>query len=449
MKSRWYLAGVFFVCAAAAAAQTQQQGQQQTPPPAQPPAQNQAQQTANPSQPPATPATSQPAPQNQTHTAPGQPQGSRASSTPVPDSAKIKPPEEPVRGQVVEEIVARVNNEIITNMDYQHARADAADEVKQGCKGCSQDEIAKEQSDLDKDVLRDLIDNSLMVQRAQDLDISVDADVVKELDRIRQQNDQDNKLPDLEALQKAVESEGIDWEEFKNNIKKHLLVQELERREIAPKLNIDHAQVLAYYNAHKDQFERPEMVYLREILVSTKDKPELEIPKLKAKAEELRQRVLENGDDFGELAKHFSDGSTAKQGGELGAFEPGQLKGDFAQVYQLNAKEMTPVIKTENGFEVLQVEERYEAGLQPLDKVDVEIQNQLTAQLMPAKTREYCNQLRQDSYVWVHPGFVDSAGVASTPIVEEETPVAQKKKDSDSGTATSSSQKKHKFMKIF
>ncbi len=193
---------------------------------------------------------------------------------------------------------------------------------------------------MDKDVLRDLIDTSLMVQRAKDLDISVETDIVRELDDIRQQNN----LPDMEAFQKAVETEGFDWEEFKNNIRKHLLVQEVMSREVASKLNIDATDMQKYYDAHKDLFQRPEMVYVREIFVSTKDKPEADIPKLKAKAEDLRQRVLENGDDFGELAKHFSDGSTAKQGGELGSFQPGQLNADYAQVFKLDRNEMTPVI---------------------------------------------------------------------------------------------------------
>lgn len=422
MKSRWLIAGLVFVCAGAS---SWAQGQQQAAPP---------------------PASQRPA----TQTKPGQTQPGtvKGSASTVPDSSKLQPNEEAIKGKVLEEIVARVNNEIITNLDYEKARKDAADQVKEACKGCSTEELSKQQTDLDKDVLRDLIDQSLLVQRAQDLDIHVDTDVVRELDRIRQENNTANNMPDLEALQKAVESEGIDWEEFKGNIKKHILVQQVESHEIASKLNIDHAAVEKYYNEHKDQFERPEMVYLREILVSTKDKDQAEIPKLKAKADELRQRVIDNNDDFGELAKHFSDGSTAKQGGELGSFEPGQLKGDYAQVFQLNSKQMTPVIKTDNGFEILQVEERYEAGVQPLDKVQVEIENRLTMQQMEPKRRAYCDQLRQDSYVWVHPGFVDTAGVTSTPIIEEETASSQKKKD-DSGTATSSSQKKKKFLKIF
>ncbi len=144
----------------------------------------------------------------------------------------------------------------------------------------------------------------------------------------------------------------------------------------------------------------------------------------------MRQRVAVNGDDFGELAKHFSDGSTAKQGGELGSFQPGALDHAYDVVFKLNRNEMTPVIRIPDGFVILQVKERYEAGLQPLEKVEQQIESRLQAQMMEPRVREYLNTLRQDSYVIVHPGYVDSAAVAtSTPIVEE-VPEAPKKSSS-------------------
>jgi peptidyl-prolyl cis-trans isomerase SurA len=426
MKSSWLAAGLLFVCASASA-QAPQQSQQQ-PPPSQP----QSAPPVAPAAAPQSPATSRPK---------GQTQPGRASSNPVPSSETLQPPESPIKGQVVEELVARVNNEIITTLDYLRARADAATAVKEECKTCTPEQVHTALEQTDKDVLRDLIDTSLMVQRAKDLDISVETDVVREMDGIRQQNN----LADMEALQKAVETEGIDWEEFKNNIRKHLLVNEVMRREVASKMTIDKVTMQKYYDEHNDLFQRPEMVYVREIFVSTKDKTEAEIPKLKAKADELRQRVLENGDDFGELAKHFSDGSTAKQGGDLGSFQPGQLNADYAQVFKLNRNEMTPVIQIKDGYVVLQVQERYEAGLQPMEKVESEIEQRITNEKIEPKKRDYCNTLRSDSYVWVHPGYVDSAGVASTPIVEEQTPVADKKsKDEDSDK-----KKRKKFLKIF
>ncbi len=187
----------------------------------------------------------------------------------------------PIQGTVVEDIVARVNDDIVTTVDYQEALANAPQEAQDECQGCSAEQLAAAKAEVQKNVLRDLIDQALLVQRAKDLGITVETDVVKELDRIRQENNKNNSLPDLESLEKEIESQGINYDDFKNKIRDHILVQEVIRREVQSKINLDHAKVVEYYNQHKAEFESPEMVYLREIFVSTKGKPEAEVTKLK------------------------------------------------------------------------------------------------------------------------------------------------------------------------
>src|SRR5580658_10466976 len=103
------------------------------------------------------------------------------------------------KGVVVEEIVARVNNEIITREDLEKARASLEGEVRDACTNCTPEQIRAEVATKDKDLLRDLIDQSLLTQRAKDDGINVDTDVIKRLDTIRIQN----HLPDMETLEKA------------------------------------------------------------------------------------------------------------------------------------------------------------------------------------------------------------------------------------------------------
>jgi len=190
-------------------------------------------------------------------------------------------------------------------------------------------------------------------------------------------------------------------------------------KEVGSRIIISHEEVAKYYSDHKKEFVRPETVVLREIFVSTEKKPEADIPALRKKAEGLRDRVLKNGDDFGELAKHFSDSSTAQQSGELGAFERSKLDPNIAdKVFALSHGQMTDVIETKTGFEILQVEQRYEAGEQPLDKVEPEITNKLYESRMDPALRTYLQTLREDSYVQIKPGYSDSAAVSSQPIEE-------------------------------
>ena len=227
---------------------------------------------------------------------------------------------------IVEEIVARVNNDVITREDLEHSRETMMSEVQEDCQNCSPEKLRQATAAKEKNLLRDLIDQSLLVQRAKDDSINVDADVIKRLDSIRIQY----KLPDMETLEKEVTKSGQDFEDFKTQIKNQLLTQQLISKEVGSRIIISHEEVAKYYNDHKKEFVRPETVVLREIFVSTEKKPEADIPALRKKAEGLRDRVLKNGDDFGELAKHFSDSSTAQQSGELGAFERSKLDPNIA-----------------------------------------------------------------------------------------------------------------------
>ena len=319
------------------------------------------------------------------------------------------------KSTVVEEIVARVNNDIITREDLEKARGSLEGEIRDSCTGCSDDKVRAEVEQKDKDLLRDLIDQSLLTQRAKDDGINVDADVIKRLDAIRQQN----KLPTMEALEAEVTKSGQDFEDFKSQLRDQLLTQELIRKEVGSKIINSHEDIVKYYNAHKDEFVRPETVVLREIFVSTEGKPEADIPALRKKAENLRLRVMNNGEDFGEMAKHYSDSPTAKQGGDLGAFERSQLDPKIAEkVFTLNRNQMTDIIETKTGFEILQVVERFEAGEQTLEKVEPEISNKLYEQAMEPGMRAYLKTLREDSYIQIKPGYTDTAAVKAEPIEE-------------------------------
>jgi len=321
------------------------------------------------------------------------------------------------KSTVIEEVIARVNSDIITQSDLERSKAELADDVRQACTGCTPEEINSRLETQDKDLLRDLIDNSLMVQRAKDMGINVETDVVKRLDEIRQ----DNKLDSMEELEKKVEESGLDYTDFKENVRRQLLQQEVVRREVGSKIIFDHTEVLKYYDDHKDQFVLPETVDLRELFVNTEGKSESEMPALRKKADDLLARI-KAGDDFGELAKRFSDGSTAKDSGELGTFKRGELAPNIeAAVFPLSRQQVTDVLPTKTGFLILQVQEHYAAGLQPEDKVEGQIEGHLYDEKIRPALRDYLKTLREDSYVEVKPGYVDTAAVPGGGI--EEVPV--------------------------
>ncbi len=331
------------------------------------------------------------------------------------------------KGRTIEEIVARVNNEIITRTEYEKSRAQVAEDAPQECPGCTAAQLQAMVAERQKHVLRDLIDQSLLVQRGKDMGVSVETDVIKRLDQIRIQNN----LTSMEDLEKAVSTQGLNWEDFKNNIRNTLLTQRVISSEVGSHIQIGKEELAKYYEAHKKDFIRPEQVALREIFISTEKKKEPEIAELKKKAEGLLERV-KNGEDFGELAKRFSEGSTAKQGGYLGTFKRGELAKELEdKVFTLKKNGLTEVTETKQGFLALQVMEHYDEGQQSLAKVESEIMDKLYGERMEPALRDYLRKLREESYVIVKPGYVDSAGLGGVPIQEiSAAPEASKAKKS-------------------
>ena len=303
------------------------------------------------------------------------------------------------------DIVARVNNDVITLSDYQKAEQQLRDEAAHDCQGCPQDQIDAQFKEQQKDLLRGLIDQSLIVQRAKDMGISVEADLSKRLDEVRKQNG----LATLDDLQKGVEASGLTWEGYKATIRNGLLQKEVVRREVGTHVDISPDEVKQYYEAHPQEFTLPERVTLSEISLSTEGKSPEEFAAVRAKAEGLRSSVL-NGDDFNRVAQLYSQGSTAKDGGALGTFKKGELAPQIETVvFQMNKGQISEVIQTRTGFEFLKVEDHFQAGLQPLDAVQADIFNTVHAQKTLPLMRDYLGELREQSNIMVKAGYNDSA----------------------------------------
>jgi len=356
-----------------------------------------------------------------------------ASQTPpvAPPAPKLKgaaamQPVDPNAGKTIEEIIARVNNEVITLSEYEKARDGAADDAKQECQGrCTPEQLQAAIEDGRKNTLRNLIDKSLLVQRAKDMGISVKPEVIKQLDQIRQQN----KLGSIDELEKAVTSEGMNWEDFQGNIENHLLTQKVMGQEVGSHINITDDEIQKYYEAHKTEFVRPEQVALREIQVNTQGKGADELPALKKKAETALKRV-QDGEDFGEIAKRYSDSSTKDQGGYLGTYKRGELAKELEdKVFTMKRNQLTDVLETKQGYLILQVLEHYDEGQQSLDKVRNEISEKLYSTRMEPAMRAYLKTLREQSYVIIKPGYQDMAGEGGSEIQEvSATPEVNKQK---------------------
>ena len=315
---------------------------------------------------------------------------------------------------VIEEIVVRINNAIITRSDLARGKEDMLRECKE--KGGNDTDCQNEASAREKDALRDLIDQQLLIQKGADLGITGDTEVIKRLDEMRKSMNLDS----LEALEKVAQQQGVSFEDYKQNMKNQIVTQQVIQREVGPKISITPDEEKAFYESHQKELDRPEAVRLSEILLSTAAKPAKEgeaveedaasIAAAQKKADDA-QTALKKGEKFEDVAKKYSDGPTAAQGGDLGDFKRGTLAKQLEdRVFAMKKDEVTEPIRTKQGFVILKVTEHQLAGVPPLTDPAMkgEIENAIYYQKLQPALREYLTKLREEAFIDIKPGFVDT-----------------------------------------
>jgi len=308
---------------------------------------------------------------------------------------------------LVEEIVAKCNGDIITRGDLDHSRKQLIEALRhEGLTGPAMEQALQEQ---EKNLLRDRIDQLLLVQKGKDLNISVDSEVAKRLAQIQK----DSGIADPEKFQDWVkEQAGMPFEDFKGDMKNDMLRQRVIRQEVGERVNIKHDEVEKYYNEHKSEFVREERLFLREIFVSTDGKDAAGTAAAEKKAKDLVARARK-GERFPEMARDNSEAVTNKNMGELPPFKKGDLANNIEDLVWTQPKGyVTDPVRTGNGFLILRVEDHQKAGQAELTEVENEIMEKLYAPRMQPKMREYLTELRKSAFLEIKADYVDS-GAAS------------------------------------
>jgi peptidyl-prolyl cis-trans isomerase SurA len=337
----------------------------------------------------------------------------QTATTTVPVPAAITP-----NGTVVEDVIARINDQIITRSDIDRAQQQFSQEAQT----LSPADAADRQNNL----LRDLIDQQLLLSKGKELDINADAQVITQLDEIRKQN----HFATMEDLEKAAQQQGVSFEDFKANIRNSIITQQVVRDEVGRRLNFTHADAVKYYNDHKADFEQQESVKLSEILIPTATADDAAVAAAKAKADDVSAK-LKAGGKFDELAKLNSSGPTAADGGDLGEFKRGALAPALEEkTFVLPSGGVTEPIRTRQGYVILKVDTHTPGGVQPLADVEEQVEQAVYMEQMQPALRTYLTELREQAYVDIKPGFVDTG--ASTkqtkPVFTAYIPPSAKKK---------------------
>jgi len=335
--------------------------------------------------------------------------------------------------QVVEEIVARVNNQIITRSEFLRSKEELRKEAQE------QDPVNADKivAERDKDVLRDLIDQQLLLQKGKELGITADTELIKKLDQMRK----NMNLDSMEELEKAAQAQGVSFEDFKQNMRNQIITQQVIGKEVGSRLVIGKDDEQKFYDEHKNELDQPEQMRLSEILISTDKKPKdtRDEAQIVQSAQDKANALLEEikkGAKFEDVAKKSSDGPSAAQGGDLGYFKRGVLAKEIEdKTFAMKVGDISDVIRTKQGFIILKATDHTEAGVPPLDKIEPRIQDAVYMEKLQPALRDYLTKLREDAFIDIKPEYIDSGAspnqtkpVETASKDEKSKPLKKKKK---------------------
>lgn len=305
---------------------------------------------------------------------------------------------------VVEMIVAKVNNEIITRTELERSRRQLAGELRQ--QGLTDAALAAALEKREQNILRDRIDTMLLVHKAKELNINVETEISKYFADWQRKE----KIADPEKFQQKVrEQTGMPFEDVKAEVRNGLMTQRVVGQEVGGRISVPKAEVEKYYNEHKADFVREERVFLREILVSTEGKDASQLAALEKKAKDVGARA-KKGERFSDLAQDNSDAVTAQDGGAVGWIKRGDLLASLEEVIWKNDRGfITDPVKMPNGWLILRIEEKHKAGQADFEEVQDDVRGRMHNERMQPAIREYLTKLRTEAFLEIRDGFVDTA----------------------------------------
>lgn len=250
----------------------------------------------------------------------------------------------------------------------------------------------EEQADsLRLSILKQLIDDEMLMQRAEKLGLlATDDEVNSKLAEIKAPFSQ-------EEFDKRLKAKGLTIDDFKHDLRRSITIEKVVNKEVTSKINITDADITSYYNQHKAEFNFIEPQYhLAQIVVTTQPSPQMKSGNKAQNEAEAKKKIqmienrLDSGEDFATVAMAYSEQpETAQNGGDLGFVPESSLKADrtaYDAINKLRAGQYTPVMTVGDpnshqifGYRVVKLISKEAAGQRELQ--DPRVQQAIREQL--------------------------------------------------------------------
>ncbi|MBF0099989.1 MAG: SurA N-terminal domain-containing protein [Desulfobacterales bacterium] len=293
--------------------------------------------------------------------------------------------------EVVERIVAVVNDDIITLLELNTAILPYEQRIRE--QKLSDEKYSELLFKTREEVLNSLIDQLLTDQEIKRLNITVtDSEIDEHIERIKERN-----MFTDETLKEVISRQGMTYNEFRNNMRDQILRPKLLNYEVKSKIVVTSDEVKAYYDAHKAEFTGKLKYHLQNITLFV---DELGRQHDVYKRMEHIKGMLKQGEDFAEIAKRFSESNNAKDGGDLGWFNAGQLSKELQKALEgLKQGDYTDIVNTDQGYQIVRIEAIEQEKDKTLDMVYSEISEKLYEEQLNGKFQEWIGNLRKQAHI--------------------------------------------------
>ena len=298
----------------------------------------------------------------------------------------------PARAEIIDGVAAIVNDDVITLSEVDEAGAPIYREIQRKYGQDAQAEIAQAR----REVLDQLVDQKLMEQVIKKYEITAsDSEVDLAINDVKKQNGITQ-----EGLERALAREGITYEEYREQVRSQIERTKLVSRQVRNRSDIGDGQAKKYYGEHPDEFRQDEEIKARHILVPVG--PGANAADRAAARTKAQQALalVKAGGDFAAMARKYSTGPTAREGGELGWISRGQTLPEFeAAAFLLDKGRTSDVVETKLGFHIIQVEDRKPARTVSYDEAKPAIRNKLAQEQIESQFGGWMKKLRENAYI--------------------------------------------------
>jgi parvulin-like peptidyl-prolyl isomerase len=309
-----------------------------------------------------------------------------------------------LHAEILEQVLVKVNGDIVTKSDLERLQLEFLRQ-RPDLQNVTADspELAKAVAESTPQLILTAVDELLLVQRGRELGYVMNDDQFKSvLDNIKK----DNNIDTDEKFQEALKQEGMTLADLRRQLEKNMLETRVQQNEVLAKISVTEDEARTYYDAHKNEFTTPSEIMLREILivVPTTDRGVnvAQDDAAKAKAEELRHRLLA-GEPFARLAGEVSEAPSKANGGLIGPIKADELApGLQAMLSKINVGEVSEVIRTQRGYQLLALESRTETKVKTFDEGRQDISDRIAEEKRRGETQKYLEKLRTGATITWH-----------------------------------------------